>query len=101
MLPRPLPLSSSSSSTSSNIVDDDQDKKKDDSSTNSTSSTSSSTNDAVDHDRYQRLRDTLQHSLFPAFKQGAPFFPPTDFLEDQVIVQVAGLERLYKEFERC
>lgn len=72
------------------------------STTTTTTTTSVSTpTDAVDDDHFRRLRDVLQHSLFPAFKQGAPFFPPTDFLEDRAVVQVAALENLYKVFERC
>ena len=55
----------------------------------------------MDNDAYQNLRDTLQHELFPAFKSSAPFYPPTEFLEDRVVAQVAALERLYKHFERC
>ena len=55
----------------------------------------------MDNDAYQNLRDTLQHELFPAFKSSAPFYPPTEFLEDRVVAQVAALEKLYKHFERC
>jgi len=56
----------------------------------------------VNEDMYRPLRGVLQNCIFKAFKiKGAPFYPPTDFLEDRAIVQVALLENLYKVFERC
>ena len=51
-------------------------------------------------DRFRDLRDTLQLRVFPAFKNHTQFFPPAEFLEDRVVVQVTALETLYKNFER-
>jgi DNA mismatch repair protein MLH1 len=47
------------------------------------------------------LRHVLQNMIFPAFKLQSHFYPPADFIDDRVIVQVASLDNLYKVFERC
>jgi DNA mismatch repair protein MutL len=47
------------------------------------------------------LRHVLQNVIFPSFKLQSTFYPPADFIDDRVIVQVASLDNLYKVFERC
>ena len=44
-------------------------------------------------------RHIVETVLFPAFK--AKLLPPTSFLSDGTITQVADLKDLYKVFERC
>jgi len=45
------------------------------------------------------IRDTVEHVLFPAFKER--FWPPKSFGLDGTVVQLTSTEKLYKVFERC
>ena len=47
------------------------------------------------------LRSVLQNIILPVFKHQSHFYPPADFIDDRIFVQVASLDNLYKVFERC
>eukprot|EP01083_Nonionella_stella_P084629 234326_1 len=47
------------------------------------------------------LKWTIEHTLFPHFRQPMEFSPPRHFANDGTVVEIAALENLYKIFERC
>ena len=49
---------------------------------------------------YAPLEDILRGDLYPALKGRSSFLPPATFVEEQVVMEVVSLERLYRVFER-
>ena len=58
-----------------------------------------SKNNTEVQDERQSLRWFVQHILLPACR--TRYYPRKEFATDGTILQIAALENLYRQFERC